>query len=294
METNNLQTFLSIVENGSFTKTAEENFISSTAVMKQINKLEAELDAKLFNRSNSGVTLTQAGEKFQFYARQILELSQKAYVDCHDLTQTKKVVRLGTSLLHPSQPFMPTWNKLRNQITGYKLQVVQLSGDLKANNREYSMLGNDCDIMVGTFDQATTRNLVQAIPLGSYRFDVAVRSDNPLALKSEVNYEDLAGQTILMVPEGVSEKNDQLKKELLKKVPDIDIRYTQGRYDIDVFNKTVNENWALINITPWENIHPTLVSVPLNTKVTVDYGVLAAKKAGSSINNFMAILRRLI
>lgn len=294
METNNLQTFLSIVENGSFTKTAEENFISSTAVMKQINKLENELDTKLFNRSNSGVSLTPAGEKFEFYARQILELSQKAYVDCHDLTQEKKTIRLGTSLLHPSQPFMPTWNKIRSQVSGYDLQIVQLSGDLKANNREYSMLGNECDIMIGTFDQATTRNLVQAIPLGSYKFDIAVRSDNPLALMSEVSYKDLAGQTVLMVPDGVSEKNDALKKEIIKKVPDIKIRYTSGRYDINVFNKTVDENWALINLTPWENIHPNLVSVPIKTKISVDYGILAAKNCDSDINNFMAILRRLV
>lgn len=294
METNNLQTFLSIVDNGSFTKTAEENFISSTAVMKQINKLEAELDTKLFNRSNNGVTLTQAGEKFQFYARQILALSQKAYVDCHNLTQKKKIVRLGTSLMHPSQPFMPIWNKICRQISGYDLQVIQLPTDLKANNREYSMLGDECDIMIGTFDQATTRNLVQAIPLGTYHFDIAVRSDNPLALKSKIDYADLKGQTVLMVPDGVSEKNEALKKELLKKVPDLKIKYTNGRYDINVFNKAVDENWALINVTPWENIHPNLVSVPLNTKINVEYGVLAAKDAGSDINNFMAILKRLI
>lgn len=294
METNNLQTFLSIVDNGSFTKTADENFISSTAVMKQINKLEAELDTKLFNRSNNGVTLTPAGKKFQSYARQILELSQKAYVDCHNLTQKKKIVRLGTSLMHPSGPFMPTWNKIRGKVAGYDLQIVPLPTDLKANNREYSMLGDECDIMIGTFDQATTRSLVQAIPLGTYHFDIAVRSDNPLAAKHEINYADLKGQTVLMVPSGVSEKNDSLKQELIKKAPDLKIKYTNGRYDINVFNRAVDENWALINVTPWENIHPNLVSVPLNTKIDVEYGVLAAKDAGSDINNFMAILRRII
>lgn len=294
METSNLQTFLSIVDTGSFTKTAEENFISSTAVMKQINKLENELDTKLFNRSNSGVTLTVAGKKFKSYAQQILELSQKAYIDCNNLTQKKKVIRLGTSLLHPSTPFMPTWNKIRSQISGYELQIVQLSGDLRANNREYSMLGNECDIMIGTFDQATTRDLVQAIPLGSYKFNIAVRSDNPLALKTEVHFSDLKDQTVLMVPDGVSETNDALKAELIKKVPDIKIRYTPGRYDINVFNTAVDNNWALINLTPWKNIHPNLVSIPIKTKISVDYGILATKNCDSDINNFMAILKRLI
>ncbi|WP_304250372.1 helix-turn-helix domain-containing protein, partial [Limosilactobacillus gastricus] len=53
MDTNNLRTFISVVKSGSFTKTAEQNFMSSTAVMKQINRLEKELDLKLFERSST-------------------------------------------------------------------------------------------------------------------------------------------------------------------------------------------------------------------------------------------------
>lgn len=291
METTNLQTFLSIVHTGSFTKTAEENFISSTAVMKQINKLEQELDTQLFKRTNSGVTLTPAGQKFEKYAQEILTLSQKAYVDCHNLTQKKKVVRLGTSLLHPSQAFLPVWNKIQNNFAGYELQIVQLP-TANSNNGEYALLGKNCDIIIGTFDQATTRKMVQAVPLGNYHFSLAIRRDNLLAQKRQLEYSDLAGQTIFMVPDGVSEKNDQLKNELIKKVPNLMIRYTKGRYDLNVFNQAAENNWDLINLTPWENIHPGLVSIPLKTKITVNYGVLAAKNADSEINNFMAMLRR--
>ena len=39
MDIQNLQTFLAVAKLGSFTKAAEQNFISPTAVMKQINKL---------------------------------------------------------------------------------------------------------------------------------------------------------------------------------------------------------------------------------------------------------------
>lgn len=294
METNNLQTFLSIIDSGSFTKTAEENFISSTAVMKQINKLEAEMDTKLFKRSNNGVVLTPAGKKFQGYAHQILALSQKAYIDCHNLTQKRKIIRLGTSLLHPSQPFMATWHRIRPEISGYELQIVQLPAALAVSNREYAMLGKKCDIMIGTFDQATTRRLVEAVPLGCYHFSIAVRSDNPLAAKSALTFADLRGQTVLMVPKGISEKNDLLRARMLTKVPDLQIRYTPGRYDLQVFNQTVANNWALVNLTPWLNIHPNLVSIPLKTSIKVDYGVLASKKADSEVKNFLAILRRLV
>lgn len=293
METNNLQTFISVVRSGSFTKTAEQNFISSTAVMKQINRLEKEIDTKLFNRASTGVTLTPSGKIFLKYAETVVKLTNQVYTDCHQLNGTIQTIRLGTSLLHPSMPFMTTWNKIKNKLPNYQLQILQLPGDLSANNREYSMLGRECDIMIGTFDQATTRSLVTAIPLGTYQFGIAVRSDNPLASKEEVTIRDLKDQTLLMVPTGVSEKNDQLRQEILEINPEISIKYTNGRYDINVFNQAVDENDALINVTPWNNIHPNLVTIPLKTNIEVEYGILASKKADSKVKHFMDLVRKL-
>lgn len=294
METNHLRTFISVVKSGSFTKTAEQNFISSTAVMKQINRLEDAVDAKLFNRASTGVTLTKAGKTFYRYAQQVVKLTDQLIVDVHQQSGDLTTIRLGTSLLHPSAPFMPTWNQIKGKLPNYQLQIIQLPADLSANNREYSMLGRDCDIMIGTFDQTTTRHLVTAIPLGTYQFGIAVRSDNPLAMKEELDLTDLANQTLLMVPTGISEKNDQLRAEILKANPQISIKYTTGRYDINIFNQAVDENDALINLTPWKNIHPNLVTIPLKTDIEVEYGVLASKKAQPAVKNFMTMVRNLI
>lgn len=156
------------------------------------------------------------------------------------------------------------------------------------------MLGRECDIMIGTLDQATTRRLVQAIPLGTYQFGIAVRSDDPLATKEEVSIDDLKDQTLLMVPTGVSDKNDQLRQEILEKIPNISIEYTTGRYDINVFNKAVDDNVALINLTPWKNIHPNLVTVPLETNIEVEFGILAAKHANSKVKSFMQLVNQLL
>ena len=43
-----LETFIRVADAGSFNKAAEEAYITPTAVIKQINLLEAELDVKLF------------------------------------------------------------------------------------------------------------------------------------------------------------------------------------------------------------------------------------------------------
>lgn len=292
METNSLQTFIEVVHNGSFSQTAANNFISSTAVMKQINKLEQELDTKLLNRSPAGVSLTSSGQSFLQSAQTIVKLVNQSYLECHQLSNNVEVIRLGTSLLHPSTPFLSVWGQLKKEIPNYQIKITQLNDDLKSNNREYAMLGHQCDIMIGTFEHATTRQLVSAIPLGTYQFGIAVRSDNLLAQKELLTLDDLSNQRILMVPTGISEKNDQLRATILKKNPTAKIQYTDGRYDINVFNQAVDENAALINLTPWENIHPNLVTIPLKTSIKVEYGILAAKNANSLVKNFMAMIKQ--
>ena len=46
-----LNTFLAVADCGSFTKAADHLYISSTAVMKQINALEQHLELKLVDRT---------------------------------------------------------------------------------------------------------------------------------------------------------------------------------------------------------------------------------------------------
>lgn len=74
----------------------------------------------------------------------------------------------------------------------------------------------------------------------------------------------------------------------------MEIKYTTGRYDISVFNQAVDENDALINLTPWTNIHPNLITVPLKTNIKVEYGILSSKQASSKVQNFMNMVRELV
>lgn len=57
-----LDTFLCVVEAGSFSKAAEQLYISAPAVIKQINSLEASLGMKLFDRTHRGLVVTEAGQ----------------------------------------------------------------------------------------------------------------------------------------------------------------------------------------------------------------------------------------
>ena len=73
-----LTTFISVAENGSFTKAADALFITPTAVMKQINTLEERLGIALFDRTNHGLQLTEAGKSFLQDAKYIIDYSDRA------------------------------------------------------------------------------------------------------------------------------------------------------------------------------------------------------------------------
>ncbi len=55
-----LEIFIQVADTGSFSKAGEKLFLSPTAVMKQMNLMESELGLSLLNRTNHGITLTEA------------------------------------------------------------------------------------------------------------------------------------------------------------------------------------------------------------------------------------------
>ena len=59
MNQNQLKYFVAAAETRSFTKAAEQFYISQTAITQQIRQLESSLGCVLFDRSTRPVTLTR-------------------------------------------------------------------------------------------------------------------------------------------------------------------------------------------------------------------------------------------
>lgn len=66
--------FLAVANNLSFTKTAEELYITQPAISRQISSLEKELGVTLFDRTNKSTKLTHAG---QLYYKFFIEYNNK-------------------------------------------------------------------------------------------------------------------------------------------------------------------------------------------------------------------------
>ena len=71
MDLRSLSVFIEVAELGSFTRAGEKLGYSQPTISFQIKQLEEELGAKLFERINHTVTLTDRGREVLRYAHQI-------------------------------------------------------------------------------------------------------------------------------------------------------------------------------------------------------------------------------
>ncbi|MFH6999599.1 LysR family transcriptional regulator [Flavobacterium sp. FlaQc-57] len=85
MELRHLKYFLAVAEELNFTKAAEKLFISQPPLSRQIIELEEEIQARLFNRNNKKVELTEAGKYFEKEVRVLFQNLE------HITAKTKKI-----------------------------------------------------------------------------------------------------------------------------------------------------------------------------------------------------------
>ncbi|HAT71761.1 MAG TPA: LysR family transcriptional regulator [Elusimicrobia bacterium] len=71
MNIETLKVFKDLSDTGSFSKTAELNYVSQSAVSQQIKKLERILKCKLYHRQAGKILLTPCGDKFYEASRKI-------------------------------------------------------------------------------------------------------------------------------------------------------------------------------------------------------------------------------
>ncbi len=149
-----LDTFIHVAEAGSFSKAAQESFITPTAVIKQMNLLESRLGLTLFHRSHQGLSLTRAGRSLLADARHIVQYSQESIARARVAERgEKRIIRVGVSLMTPSTPLTKLWPKVKERCPGMSLQVVTFENTPSAA-RGLANLGQDMDIVAGIFDDA--------------------------------------------------------------------------------------------------------------------------------------------
>ena len=105
LDTDQLRSFLAIVDTGSFTRAAERVHKTQSAVSMHIRRLEERLGCQLFAKHGRGVRLSIDGEKLVDYARRMLQIEASALSSIAQKGLAGRV-RLGMPDDY-AEPFLP-------------------------------------------------------------------------------------------------------------------------------------------------------------------------------------------
>lgn len=286
-----LTAFVCAADSGSFSKAAETLYISSTAVMKQINALEKHLDLKLLERSSRGISLTPSGNVIYKYAQRIFDESETAICEARLVaSEAETTFCVGTSILNPCKPFMDLWYQINEQFPGYKLHIVPFEDNHEGILGEIASLGTKFDFLIGACDSRQWLDRCNFLQLGTYRHCVAVPREHRLAQKPLLTISDLYGETLMMVRKGDSPTVDRVRAEI-EQHPRIRIEDTPQFYDMEVFNRCVQTRHIMMTLDCWTDVHPGLVTIPVDWPFTIPYGILYQLEPGADIQQFLALVK---
>lgn len=134
--------FASVVEHGSFSGSARELGITTSAVSQQIRSLENELGVVLLHRSTRKLSLTEAGESFYESAKDVVSAAEQGRIKVNQLRdELAGSLRIATTPelgVHHILPALSTWMAAHDD-----LSITYL-----ADNRYVDMIDERIDIAV--------------------------------------------------------------------------------------------------------------------------------------------------
>lgn len=204
MNLNQLRYFVSVAENGSFTKAAMNHYISQTAITQQIHALEENIGVRLLDRNSRPVALTPAGKVFLKEAREILAKMDGALLRTREAsTGLEGELRLGYTKGYEHSD-LPKYLRLFHQaypnilISCYRCDTDMLASGLI--NGEYDV--------IFTWDSTNLREeeTIQLQVMEHVPLRVALYANHPLAGRKELTRKDLKQENILfMSPSGTGD-----------------------------------------------------------------------------------------
>lgn len=275
---------------GSFSKAAEELYLSPTAVMKQVNQFEARHKLRLFERTARGITLTPSGEIVYAAALEIMDLGERALTDARRSQQGRSsVVRVGASLLYPPDKLLGLWRDLQDEMADFSLRIVPFLDS--EDDSTHRALGSTMDVIAGPFSATPAQKHCQLLPLDAWRFTLAMPTEHPLAGRSKIAVDDLDGQTVMVMEPGCSRENDLVRQAIDDSGVDARIIDIPQFYGPATFNRCVDEDCLLLSLEGWANAHPSLASVPFDVPHSIPAGIMYSTTPNEATERFVQTIR---
>ena len=287
-----LETFLRVADAGSFSRAAEEAYITPTAVIKQINLLEESLGVKLFDRTHRGLTLTKAGRSLYQDAKYIIQYCRDSVARAKNaMLEDTNVIRVGSSPMTPAQILMQLWSKVNETCPDIKFQIVPFENTPENAREILGNLGKRIDIVGGIFDETmlALRNCA-GLELARAPFGCAVSIHHRLASRDKLQLSDLYGENLMLMHRGWSHYVDQLRDNLWQHHPQIHI-VDFDFYSMGVFNRCESTNDVLLAISGWASVHPLLKVIPVEWDYSIPYGILHSPEPSPIVQRFLDVAK---
>mgnify|MGYP001624103624 FL=1 len=285
-----LETFIKVAECGSFTKAADDLYITPTAVMKQINALEKELEVTLFDRSNHGLRITKAGEAFLQDARYILEYITRAEQKAREIREgeTRRSIRIGTSVMTPAKFILDVWSQIQSRMPTLKIELIPFENNPVNSVEILRNLGQHIDVVAGLYDD---NFLQERRCLAAHMYDkrilLAVPVSHALSAESLITPEKLKNRKVLFIRRGWNIYVDNLRDKLEAsgvRTEDFEM------FNISAYNRAVTENKPIITVEGWEDVHPLLKLIPVDWEDSIPFGVFYSPTPTKLVKRFVGLL----
>jgi DNA-binding transcriptional LysR family regulator len=189
-----LRAFVAVAELNSFRAAADSIHLSQPALSRRVEKLEAALGVRLFERTTRSVSLTAVGRDFSRKARTLLDDLENSLLSM----QAVAASQLGEVVIAcvPSAVYYFLPKVLRSFHAQYPRIRVRIIDD-SANAVLESVARGEADFginIIGTQEPEIEFQMILKEP-----FVVACHRDHPLAARKQVAWAELAGYDFMTV-----------------------------------------------------------------------------------------------
>ena len=197
-----LEHFLAVVAERTFTRAAERVSRTQPAVSQSIKRLEDTIGTPLFARDAHDVTLTEAGRLLATHARRMVSLRDEALRQIGQLTTLKA----GTVAIaaHESAAVYLLPAALRGYLSRFPDIKVALYRNPVAEIPRQVM---DREVDIGFVREAPAFRELRLTEVHVDRMVLIVAPDHPLAARANVTIQDLAGEPFVLHSQCITTAN---------------------------------------------------------------------------------------
>ena len=202
MHTDQIRLLLDLAQTHSFNQTAERHYTTQQSISYSIKQLEKELQVKIFNRSNAGVTFTPEGKRVLACAQQMHTAYQQLLGDLHQTNEQpeplQKIRLYVSSVLLEAD--LPDIIKQFNKIYPTTSLIIK---EVPHNAILPSLADDSCDMAAWFINMTYLER--EAAPYVKYNFAyeafaeepsiAVVHADSSMAVKSTLSMEDLGSHS---------------------------------------------------------------------------------------------------